>query len=112
MITLVGAAALAYSSMVGLCQGLKKHQLAVWGRPVAAHWYRVLRLYGWLAIALSLWLSAQYWGWAIGSVGEFGLLSAAGWLLVLGMPYWPRTLVMLGMAAGLLGLAVFFHSLW
>jgi len=111
MMMVMGAGALAYSAMVALCQGLKRHQLAVWGKPWSDRWLRALRIYGWLGLLLSLWLSAEHWGWAMGSVGAFGLVSVAGWVLVLGLPYWPRTLVTAGAAAGLLGFAALSYNL-
>lgn len=110
MITLIGAGALAYSAMVGLCQATQRSQVAVWGRPLSASASRLLRVYGWLAVLLSLGLCARHWGWPMGSVAEFGLLSLAGWLLVLGLPYWPRSLVVLGGAAGAAGLGMLFYS--
>lgn len=112
MLSLVAACGLSYSAMVGFCQGLKKHQVAVWGRAWDAAWHRALRLYGWLALPVCLWLCAQAWGWAIGSVGVFGLLSMSAFVLALGLPYWPRTLVSLGAVGGGLGLIGLAYSLW
>ncbi|WXL24345.1 DUF3325 domain-containing protein [Ectopseudomonas mendocina] len=111
MLSILGASALAYSSMVGLCQGIKRHQVAVWGKPWPDYWHRMLRVYGWLALPLCLWLCAQHWGWAMGSVGVFGLVSLAGFILVLGLPYFPRFLVSLGFVGGVLGLLEFAYSL-
>jgi hypothetical protein len=49
-----------------------------------------LRSAGWLALLASLVLCAQAWGWAMGPVAWFGVLSLAGLLLVMLLPYWPR----------------------
>ncbi len=35
-------------------------------------------------------VSAAAWGWAMGPVGWFGLISLAGLALVFLLPYWPR----------------------
>jgi len=43
-------------------------------------------------------LCAQAWGWAMGPVAWFAVMSLAGLVLVLLLPYWPR------LAVGLVGL--------
>jgi hypothetical protein len=112
MLSFIAAGGLAYSAMVALCQGIKRHQVAVWGQPWADSMHRALRAYGWLALLLCLWLSAQHWGWAMGSVGVFGLLSLSAFALVLGLPYWPKLLVRLGVPGAALGLLGSAYSLW
>ena len=101
MLSAVAATCFAYSSMVALCQGIKKHQVAVWGQSWPTKVHTCLRLYGWLALLACLYLSADYWGWAMGRVGAFGLVSMTGFAFVLGLAYWPKALVRLGAVAGI-----------
>lgn len=98
MLSVMGGAVLAYAGMLGLCQGLERHFKPVWGRTCPPALRRSLRGMGWLGLLLSLLLCVQAWGWAMGPVAWFGVMSLAGLLLVLLLPYWPRV------AAGLVGL--------
>ncbi|MFJ2982016.1 MULTISPECIES: DUF3325 domain-containing protein [unclassified Pseudomonas] len=93
MMLLAGGVLFAYAGMLGLCQGLERHYKHVWNRACPASWRRVLRGAGWLALALSLLLCAQAWGWAMGPVAWFGVMSLAGLVLVLLLPYWPKVAV-------------------
>lgn len=88
-----GSLLLAYTSMLALCQGLERHYKQVWGKPPTLMLRRALRLAGWLLLIASLWASAQAWGWAMGPVGWFGLLSLSGLALALLLPYAPRLAV-------------------
>jgi len=90
---LAGGVLFAYAGMLGLCQGLERHYKHVWNRACPPSWRRVLRGAGWLALALSLLLCAQAWGWAMGPVAWFGVMSLAGLVLVLLLPYWPKVAV-------------------
>lgn len=98
MLSMMGAAVLAYAGMLALCQGLERHFKQVWRRTCPLALRRSLRGLGWLGLLFSLLLCAQAWGWAMGPVAWFGMMSLAGLLVVLLLPYWPR------MAAGLLAL--------
>ncbi|WP_371924742.1 DUF3325 domain-containing protein [Pseudomonas sp. R5(2019)] len=62
--------------------------LAAPSPPPALH--RTLRIVGWLALAASFVYSIGGWGWAMGPVGWFGLISLAGLALVLLLPYAAR----------------------
>jgi len=93
MMLLAGGVLFAYAGMLGLCQGLERHYKHVWNRACPPSWRRVLRGAGWLALALSLLLCAQAWGWAMGPVAWFGVMSLAGLVLVLLLPYWPKVAV-------------------
>lgn len=89
---------LAYSGMLGLCLGLERHFKQVWGRVPSPTLRRVLRAVGWLALAGSFATSVAAWGWAMGPIGWFGLLSLAGLGLVLLLPYRTRGAVWLAVA--------------
>ncbi|MDR0281132.1 MAG: DUF3325 domain-containing protein [Paucimonas sp.] len=98
---------LAYSGMLGLCLGLEGHYKQVWQRIPGAGVRRALRIGGWLALAGSFAASVAAWGWAMGPIGWFGLMSLAGLGLVLLLPY--RALGAVGLAVAawpLLGLSV------
>ena len=108
MLSAVAATCFAYSAMVALCQGIQRHQVAVWGRAWPGAVHKGLRLYGWLALLACLYLSAKYWGWAMGSIGAFGLISVTGFALVLGLAYAPKAMVSAGLIAAIAALL----SLW
>jgi len=99
MLLIAGGALFAYAGMLGLCQGLERHYKPVWRRECPAALGRLLRGAGWLALLASLWLCAQAWGWAMGPVAWFAMISLAGLLLVMLLPYWPRLAV--GLVAAL-----------
>ncbi|MOA68604.1 hypothetical protein D3C78_1963020 [compost metagenome] len=52
-----------------------------------------LRGAGWLALLVSLLLCVQAWGWAMGPVAWFGVISLAGMVVVMLLPYWPKLAV-------------------
>ncbi|MHC6224915.1 DUF3325 domain-containing protein [Pseudomonas sp. X10] len=95
----VGGLLFAYSGMLGLCQGLERHYKQVWGKPCALWQRRGLRALGWGALVVSFLLCVAAWGWAMGPVGWFGVISLAGLVLVMLLPYLPRLAVWLGAAA-------------
>ena len=90
MMWIIGGVLFAYADMLGLCQGLERHYKQVWNRACPRVLRIGLRSAGWLALLASLVLCAQAWGWAMGPVAWFGVLSLAGLLLVMLLPYWPR----------------------
>ncbi|CAD5106411.1 DUF3325 domain-containing protein [Zestomonas carbonaria] len=102
-IALIAGLLLAYGGMLALCLGLERHYKQVWKRP-SSTLRRALRAAGWLALAASFAASVLAWGWAMGPVGWFGLISLAGFALVLLLPYAPRLAVVLaGVGWPLLG---------
>ncbi|BCD84264.1 hypothetical protein PSm6_06710 [Pseudomonas solani] len=90
---------LAYGGMLALCMGMERHFKQVWQRLPAPLLRRGLRVGGWLALGLSLVASVAAWGWAMGPVGWFGMLSLAGFGLVLLLPYQPRLAAWLPLAS-------------
>lgn len=90
---------LAYSGMLGLCLGLERHFKQLWRRAPAVLVRRTLRVAGWCCLAGSVVVSAHAWGWAMGSVAAFGLVSLAGLVLVLLLPYAERWVLLLAAVA-------------
>lgn len=95
MTMFIGALLFAYTGMMGLCLGLERHYKQVCGKPGPLWLRRSLRAGGWLALAVSLFLCAAAWGWAMGPVAWFGALSLGGLVLVMLLAYGPRLAVAL-----------------
>lgn len=89
------AAGLAHGGMAALCLGLPRHFRQVWQREPTPMLRRGLRAAGWCLLALALPASAAFWGWAMGPVAWFGLVSLAGLGTALLLPYRPRLAVWL-----------------
>lgn len=87
--------AFAYLGMLALCQGLERHYKQVWKTVPSTRLSRALRVAGWISLALSFWFCGQAWGWAMGPVGWFGLISMNGFGLLMLLPYRPRMAVWL-----------------
>lgn len=97
------ALAFAYIGMLALCQGLERHYKQVWHTAPSLFLRRILRGVGWLSLGLSFYVCGQVWGWAMGPVGWFGLMSLSGFALLMLLPYRPRLAVWL---------ALFFAPVW
>lgn len=101
------ALALAYAGFAGLCLSMPRHGRQVWSRDAGLIAQVGLRFSGWLCLALSLAACVAAWGGIIGSVAWFGVLTAAGLVLVFLLPYAPRVTVALALAMPLVtGLSV------
>ncbi|MDL5365678.1 DUF3325 domain-containing protein [Xanthomonas sp. NCPPB 2654] len=97
---------LAFSGFVALCLAMEKHQLELHGaRRAAPARMRQLRIVGWLLLAAAFACCVTALGWTIGPVLWLGTLSASAALLTYGLlPYRPRAMVPLALAAPPLGL--------
>ncbi|MCQ2999465.1 DUF3325 domain-containing protein [Pseudomonas syringae] len=105
---LIAGLMLAYSGMLGLCLGLERHFKQIWQRPPSVLFCRLLRVAGWSALAASFATCVFAWGWAMGPVGWFGLISLAGLALVLLLPYAARlSIVIAGIGWPVLGAVAF-----
>jgi len=85
----ITAFCLAYAGFSSLCLGMDRHYEEVFDRELPRRHRTPLRLFGWLALALSLWASADVWGWSYGTVEWIGILSIAGLLLIWLVAYRP-----------------------
>ena len=88
MMSLV-AFCLAYAGFSSLCLGMDRHYEDVFDRELPRRHRTPLRLFGWGALALSLWASAAVWGWSYGTVEWIGILSFAGLILIWFVSYRP-----------------------
>lgn len=96
-----------YGGMLGLCLAMNRHHAQVFRRPPGRLLGRGLRLGGWMLLGLALWLCGLAWGWAIGPVAWFGLLSAAALGLVFLLPHAPRLAAWLAVAGPVVALPTF-----
>ena len=87
---LIVALLLACAGMVGLCLGLERHYQQLMRRLPSPMLRRGLRVLGWGMLAASLAVSVLGWGWAMGPVAWFGLMSLAGLGVVFLLPYTTR----------------------
>ncbi|MFJ4383958.1 DUF3325 domain-containing protein [Pseudomonas sp. NPDC089408] len=106
---MLGNALIAFAGFVALCLAMKKHFSDLLGRKPRPRQLRLLRIAGWLLLALSLVLSVHLRGWAHGLVEWTAVIMAGVTLWVFGLPYQPRLLLGLAAASVVLGplLAVF-----
>ncbi|MDR4495826.1 MAG: DUF3325 domain-containing protein [Nitrospirales bacterium] len=92
---------LSYGGLFALCLAMPKHYRAMCGanalppRPVLL----MTRIAGWLILGLSFVASVDAVGWAFGPVQWVGYLAMSGLVLVFGLPYSPRLVLLLGILA-------------
>ncbi|SAI68302.1 membrane protein [Bordetella ansorpii] len=92
---------LAYAGFSALCLAMDRHYEDVFDREIPRRHRLLLRLMGWLGLALSLGACAAAWGWSYGTVEWVGILSLAGLLLIWFLTYWPRAALATGGACAL-----------
>lgn len=81
---------LAYAGLTALCLAMDRHHRQVWQRVPAPGLRIGLRVLGSSLLAAAFTACVDTAGASIGSVSWFGVLSAAGLLLVFLLPYAPR----------------------
>lgn len=88
---------LAYNGLLGLCLAMPKHyKQALPHEPTPVVCY-LLKIVGWLTLALSFSMDVASAGWSFGPVEWVGLLAVAGLALVFLLPYTPLAAVFLGL---------------
>lgn len=99
------ALALSYSGFTALCLAMEKHQLELYGKDRASpQRIRMLRVLGWLLLAIAFALCVAVRGWAIGPVQWLGALTAGAAVLALWLlPYRPKAIVPAALAAPAVG---------
>lgn len=84
---------LAYASLVAFALAMHRHQRQVCRRPLSARSSWLLRTVGTAGLGASFAICVVHSGWSVGPVLWFGLLTAAGFALVLLLAYRPRSAV-------------------
>jgi hypothetical protein len=103
--------ALCYAGLGGVCLSMQRHHHQVWRRESTAARSRVLRVAGWMLLALSLVACMRASSPAIGMVLWFGLLSAAAVTMTMLLPYAPLAVARVALAAAPIGLAMLIAGL-
>ncbi|WP_251863819.1 DUF3325 domain-containing protein [Achromobacter sp. Marseille-Q4962] len=93
---ILAAFCLAYAGFSALCLAMDRHYEDVFDRTLPRRHRIPLRLFGALALGLSLCASAAVWGWSYGTVEWIGILSLAGLLLIWFLTYKPRAALAAG----------------
>jgi len=88
--------ALTYSGFAALCLAMSRHAREVLKRDLPPPQRHGLRVFGWLALMVSLLMAAAHAGWPIGTVEWFGMLTASAVSFVLLLTYHPRLAAGLG----------------
>lgn len=86
---------LCYGGFTALCLSMDRHHAELLGRKQSVRRRQLMKLGGWLLLALSLWAAVASTGWGLGLVEWFAVLMLSALLLVLLMPYRPRLVLSL-----------------
>lgn len=84
-ITVFSSALLGF---IALALAMPKHSKAILRRPLSTQQNRLLRLGGWLLLAVALCLGIAQWHAGIGTATWLGWLTVAGVALVFSLPKW------------------------
>jgi len=98
MLPFVAGLLLAYGGMVALCQGMERNFKLVWQCEPSLLLRRALRLLGWGLLLASFVSCVWAWGWAMGPVGWFGVISLAALVVAWLLPYQARIAVIFPVA--------------
>ncbi|WP_181296797.1 DUF3325 domain-containing protein [Pseudomonas sp. Q2-TVG4-2] len=93
---------LAYAGMLCLCLGKERHWKQLVSPRVPARLRRLGAPLGSLLLGLAAYAAGYVWPGGMALVGWFGLISLAGFALLLLIPHAPRLAAGLPMAGGLL----------
>lgn len=92
----IAAFCLVYAGFSALCLAMDRHYEDIFDRAIPPRLRRGLRIAGWSALALALYLSAQVWGWSYGVVEWIGMASIAGLILIWFVTFRPHAALVLG----------------
>jgi len=70
---------------VSICLSMHRHQENLLGDPLPANQSLVLRLTGWLLLAIAYGIAVRGFGWGIGSVTWIGHLGAAAGVVIVSL---------------------------
>ncbi|HBS81223.1 MAG: hypothetical protein CMK99_16200 [Pseudomonas sp.] len=93
---------LAYAGMLGFCLNKERHWKQLVNPRVPPKLRRVCVPVGSVLLGLAVYASCQVWPGGMAVVGWFGLISLAGFALLMLIPYAPRVAMSLPMAGGLI----------
>lgn len=92
---------LAYAGMLCFCLGKERHWKQLVNPRVPTWLRRLCAPLGGLLLGVAIYASCQVWPGGMAVVGWFGLISLAGFALLLLLPYAPRLAVSLPLLGGL-----------
>ena len=92
----IAAFCLVYAGFSALCVAMDRHFEDLFDRAIPRQLRRCLRVAGWFALVLALYLSAQVWGWSYGLVEWIGMASIAGLILIWFVTFRPHAAIILG----------------
>jgi Protein of unknown function (DUF3325) len=95
---------LVYAGLAALCLAMDRHHRQIWQRTPGSRTRMALRVLGVCLLVGSLLASVHAAGGPLGVVAWFGILTLAGVLLVLLLPYAPRMAGVLAVIAPLAAL--------
>lgn len=104
---LLWSASIAAASL--LCLGLPRHFRQCSPTPLPATGYRLLRLLGWLSLALALYAGYLELGWSRGPLLALGTLMISALGVALLLTWRPRLVAMAGTSAALTALLLSLH---
>lgn len=102
--------ALTYTGWAALCFAMSRHAREVLQREPTPLQRHLLRIAGWIALTVSLFMAAARTGWPIGTVEWLGMLTASAVSFVLVMTYYPRLAAGLGLGLPVCAAMVTFWS--
>lgn len=105
------ATLLCYVGFTALCLSMSKHYGELLHGKLSVSRSRLLKVFGWLCLSLSLWAALESTAVGLGLVQWFAALMACALVLVFLTPYRPRWVLMLA-AAGLLAGPVMAVNQW
>lgn len=93
---------LAYAGMLGFCLGKERHWKQLVSSRVPARLRRLGAPLGSLLLGLAVYTAGDVWPGGMALVGWFGLISLAGFALLMLIPYAPRVATSLPVMGGMI----------
>jgi hypothetical protein len=105
------ATLLCYVGFTALCLSMSKHYGELLQGKLSANRSRLLKVFGWSCLGLSLWAALGATAWGMGLVQWFAALMACALLLVFLIPFRPRLALILAVAGLLFSPVAAFNQL-
>jgi membrane associated rhomboid family serine protease len=80
----------ALGGFMFICVSMHRHQEDLLGRNLPHHRSRLLKLAGWLLLAIAYGIAVRAYGWGVGSVAWIGHIGAAAGMVLLGLVWLSR----------------------